>query len=137
MKNKHNKNKVSKEDGNGFLRIFLEDSFDSAHYLPNVKPGHKCSKLHGHTYRIRLDITGSVDELLGWIVDYADIKKAWEPVKLRIDHKCLNDLIPNPTCEILAQWIWKEIVEGMPEQAKLWSIQLRETEHCGVVLERV
>lgn len=106
--------------------IFIEDSFDSAHWLPSVPEGHKCSRMHGHTYRIRLEVTGEVGAETGWIVDYTDIKAEWSAVKSQLDHHLLNDLMPNPTCELIAAWIGAR----MPSVSK---IELRETVNCGVV----
>lgn len=114
------------------MRIFIEDSFDSAHFLPNVPEGHKCGRMHGHTYRIRLEVEGIVSDDSGWVIDYADVKAAWEPVKTKLDHQVLNGFIPNPTCELLALWIRDEL---QPQLAGLSGIELRETEHCGVILD--
>jgi len=116
------------------LSIFIKDSFDSAHFLPNVPRDHKCASLHGHTYRIRIDISGTVDELLGWIVDYATVKTVWEPIKAMLDHKTLNDTLPNPTCELIALWIKNKFDQGLPPQARLARLELRETASSGVVL---
>ena len=119
------------------MRIFIEDSFDSAHSLPNVRKTHKCYREHGHTYRIHLEFCGEVDEMLGWIVDYADVKAVWEPIKRRLDHHRLNEFIPNPTCELIAKWIVLKFQRSLPPQAELWRVELRETEHCGVVWELI
>lgn len=114
------------------MRIFIEDSFDSAHYLPNVPVWHKCHRTHGHTYRIRIEVAGAVDPVLGWVVDYSFVRAAWCVVKDRVDHHMLNEIteLENPTCELIAEWIWREL--SLPGLAK---IELRETEHCGVVYE--
>jgi 6-pyruvoyltetrahydropterin/6-carboxytetrahydropterin synthase len=116
------------------MRIFVEDSFDSAHRLPNVPPTHKCANIHGHTYRIRLEIGGDVDPRMGWIIDYRDVKSVWDAVKEKLDHRSLNyvDGLENPTCENIAAWIWDALKPDLPGLAR---IELRETEHCGVVLE--
>ena len=112
--------------------IFIEDSFDSAHWLPNVPAGHKCGTMHGHTYRVRIEVTGSVDEHTGWVsgCDYADLKTAWCSIKAELDHRCLNDVIPNPTCENIAERI-ALMLHPQPSR-----IELRETANCGVVWTR-
>ncbi len=110
--------------------IFFEDSFDSAHYLPWVPADHKCRNMHGHTYQIRLEIEGAVNEQSGWIMDYAVVREAWLPVKALIDHKCLNSILGNPTCELLADWI----AEKLSGSLTISRLELRETEHCGVVI---
>ncbi len=109
--------------------VFIEDSFDAAHWLPNVPLDHKCHRMHGHTYRIRMEVAGKVDPALGWIIDYSDLKEAWEPVKERLDHRALNDILANPTCELIAGYIANCI-------PMLSRIELRETVNCGVVWER-
>ena len=119
------------------MRIFFEDTFDSAHWLPNVPIDHKCHNLHGHTYKVRIEIEGDVGKNTGWIVDYAEIKNLWEPVKSRLDHHCLNEIIglENSTCEHLAFWIWTCL---LPESERPWRIsrlEIRETEHCGAIME--
>lgn len=117
------------------MRIFVEDSFDAAHWLPNVPVAHKCHNLHGHTYRVRIEIEGEINEATGWVTDYAVIKSGWEAIKEGIDHHNLNEIdgLENPTCEILATWIWRRLklfVWG----DKLARLEIRETERCGVVL---
>lgn len=115
------------------MRIFIEDSFDSAHWLPNVPEGHKCHNLHGHTYRIRLEFGGDLDPVMGWIKDYAEVKAKWDAVKAVLDHRCLNELpgLENSTCELLALWI----AERLRAVSWLTRIEIRETERCGVVLD--
>lgn len=114
------------------MRVLIEDSFDAAHWLPNVPVGHKCHNMHGHTYRIRIEVGGRIDPLLGWIEDYSIIKARWEAVKLLIDHKIINDVVPNSTCENLAEWIWKALHSvGIDNLERL---QLMETANCGVVM---
>lgn len=117
--------------------VFFEDSFDSAHWLPNVPVDHKCHNLHGHTYRIRLEFEGPIGPETGWVIDYAEIKKLWEPVKFILDHHCLNEIegLENSTCELLAQWIWLRF-KATPEGVWLSLLEVRETAHCGVILVR-
>lgn len=114
--------------------IFIEDSFDSAHYLPNVPSGHKCKRLHGHTYRIRMEVGGEVNQNTGWIIDYADVRRTWDSVKLFVDHRCLNEVegLENPTCENLGAYLLHRLRINLPN---LVAIELRETEHCGVRVE--
>lgn len=114
------------------MRIFIEDSFDAAHFLPNVPAQHKCHNMHGHTYRIRLEFEGEVGAVSGWVVDYADVKARWDALKLTLDHRTLNDIpaLSNPTCERIAEY-----VRGTLHSMGLARIELRETERCGVVLD--
>lgn len=116
------------------MTIFIEDSFDSAHFLPHVPDGHKCRRIHGHTYRIRIELSGRVGARSGWVVDYADVKLLWNSVKQTLDHFILNDIqgLHNPTCENLAAWVWDELSKYC---SGLSRIEIRETEHCGAVYE--
>lgn len=110
--------------------VFIEDSFDSAHFLPNVPDDHKCKRMHGHTYRVRMEFTGPIGESTGWVLDYDTFKKAWTPVKAAMDHRTLNDILPNPTCELLAQYIASSMGPMVSR------IEIRETVNCGVVWSR-
>lgn len=110
--------------------IFVEDTFDAAHFLPYVEPSHKCHNVHGHTYRVRLEIQGKVNNQ-GWVMDYAEVRQIWVAVKERLDHHCINNIpeLENPTAENIAQWIAIQLYLDLPG---LSCVELRETEHCGV-----
>ncbi len=81
--------------------------FDSAHYLPN-HPG-KCKNLHGHTYRLELELEGKVDKRTGMLIDFGDLKERVAPVIDRLDHRFLNDFLPTPTAENIALYLQKEV----------------------------
>ena len=85
--------------------------FEAAHRLPNVPVDHKCSRLHGHSFRVTLTIGGDVDPKLGWIVDFAEIARAWEPLHELLDHHYLNEVpgLENPTSENLAHFIAERV----------------------------
>jgi 6-pyruvoyltetrahydropterin/6-carboxytetrahydropterin synthase len=110
----------------GTTEIFREFTFEAAHRLPNLPPEHKCSRLHGHSYRVVVHVTGNVDPHLGWIMDFGDVKAAFKPLEHRLDHYYLNDIegLENPTSEVLASWIWERLKPGLPE---LSAITVRET----------
>jgi len=94
------------------IEISRTYEFQASHSLPNVPEGHKCKRLHGHTYRVRLTIKGNItNERLGWLVDYADMDAAWAPVYEALDHRHLNDIegLKNPTSEVLCVWIWSKL----------------------------
>ena len=114
------------------MEIFEEYAFEAAHRLPNVPAGHKCERLHGHSYRIEVHITGSVDEHAGWVRDFADLAGAMRPILDRLDHYYLNEIegLENPTSEVLARWIWARLQPVMPE---LSQIVVRETCTSGCV----
>lgn len=106
------------------MEIFKEFTFESAHHLPNVPDGHKCRRLHGHSFRVRLAVEGPVDPVTGWVMDFADLKAAFEPILKRLDHYYLNEIpgLENPTSEVIAKWIWAELKPTLPQlsEVKLW-----------------
>lgn len=108
------------------MQIYKEFSFEAAHRLPNVPAGHKCSRLHGHTFYVRLYVDGPVGEHSGWVMDFSDIKAAFKPLHDRLDHYYLNDIegLENPTSENLARWIWTQLKPTLP---LLSQIEVRET----------
>ena len=98
------------------MDIFKVFSIEAAHRLPNVPDGHKCARLHGHSFRIEIHVSGEPGAHSGWVMDYADIKAAFAPVFEQIDHHCLNDVegLDNPTSERLAIWVWDQLKPALP-----------------------
>jgi 6-pyruvoyltetrahydropterin/6-carboxytetrahydropterin synthase len=94
---------------------------EAAHRLPHVPPGHKCARLHGHSFRIEVHVDGALDPTLGWVMDFADIKAAFQPIFDRLDHHYLNDVegLENPTSERLAVWIWDRLKPRLPALARI------------------
>ncbi|MFG1757030.1 6-carboxytetrahydropterin synthase QueD [Micromonospora echinofusca] len=113
------------------MEIFREFTFESAHRLPQVPEGHKCARLHGHSYRVEVHVRGEVDASSGWVMDFGDIKAAFRPILDQLDHYYLNEVpgLENPTSEVLAQWIWAKLVDQLP----LSAIVVRETCTSGAV----
>jgi 6-pyruvoyltetrahydropterin/6-carboxytetrahydropterin synthase len=103
------------------VEIFKAFTLESAHRLPNVPADHKCARVHGHSFRIEVHVAGAVDPRLGWVMDFADLKRAFEPLFERLDHRYLNDVpgLENPTSENLARWIWRELQPGLPQLARV------------------
>jgi len=91
-------------------------SFEAAHYLPNVPEGHKCRRMHGHSFRGEVAVRGAIDPHIGWVIDFADLKKAVDPLVAQLDHYLLNEIegLENPTSELLAKWIWDRLVTKIP-----------------------
>jgi len=114
------------------MEIFKEFSIEAAHWLPHVPEGHKCRRLHGHSFRIEIHVSGSVDEHLGWVMDFADVKSAFMTIEDQLDHRCLNDIegLENPTSENLARWIWSRLQPALPALRK---VVVRETCTSGCV----
>ena len=99
------------------MEIFKSFTLESAHRLPNVPAGHKCARVHGHSFRVELHVSGPVDQHLGWVMDFADVKAAFDPFYRQLDHHYLNDVpgLENPTSENLAKWIWQKLKPGLPQ----------------------
>jgi 6-pyruvoyltetrahydropterin/6-carboxytetrahydropterin synthase len=108
------------------MELYKDFRFEAAHRLPNVPEGHKCARLHGHSFLVRLTISGDVDPHTGWLMDFDDIKNAFAPLLDQLDHYYLNDVpgLENPTSEILAKWMWDRLKPNLPELA---SVEIRET----------
>jgi 6-pyruvoyltetrahydropterin/6-carboxytetrahydropterin synthase len=103
------------------LDVFKTFSFEAAHRLPNVPEGHKCARLHGHSFRVEVHVSGPVESQTGWVMDFADIKAAYDPVRERLDHHYLNELegLENPTSENVARFIWNLLKPRLPGLTKL------------------
>jgi len=103
------------------VEIFKEFGFESAHRLPNVPVGHKCGRLHGHSFKVEVHVAGDVDPILGWVSDFAYIKAAFQPILDQLDHSYLNEIdgLNNPTSENLARWIWNRLVGRLPGLSQL------------------
>ena len=110
------------------MRVELEKDFslECAHFLPHVPEGHKCRRMHGHSFRAEVRVSGEVDAKLGWFVDYAVVKAAVEPLREELDHRTLNEVkgLENPTSELLAKWIWDRVKPKLPA---LTCVMVRET----------
>lgn len=103
------------------MEIFNRFALESARRLPHLPPEHPCARVHGHSFQIEVHVSGPLDPTLGWIVDFADIQRAWQPIQASLDHRYLNDVagLENPTSELLAQWIWKKLKTTLPGLSKI------------------
>ena len=103
------------------VKLTRDFTFEAAHHLPRAPEGHKCRRLHGHSFRVEVTVAGAVDVATGWFVDYAVIRDAMEPIRVQLDHYCLNDIagLENPTSELLAGWIWEQLKPRLPSLARL------------------
>lgn len=108
------------------VRLVREYRFEAAHRLPNVPEGHKCQRLHGHSFKVELAIAGPVDAHTGWFIDYGDLDELWQPLHDLLDHHYLNEVpgLENPTSEILARWVWDRI---KPKLDALVRVTVHET----------
>jgi 6-pyruvoyltetrahydropterin/6-carboxytetrahydropterin synthase len=111
------------------VKIARAFTFESAHRLPNVPPGHRCQRMHGHSYRVALTLDGPVDRHTGFVADFFDVEKTFQPVLDVLDHQCLNDVagLENPTAENIAAWIWRRAKPALPQLAR---VVVYETADC-------
>lgn len=108
------------------VRLRKTFSFEAAHDLPSFPEGHKCRRLHGHSFRFDVVVEGKVDPAKGYLIDYGQIKQIVDPLVRRLDHTYLNKIegLENPTSEMIAKWLWDHI---KPELTLLSRIIVRET----------
>ena len=108
------------------VRLVHEFRFEAAHRLPRVPAGHKCARLHGHSFRVEVTVAGPVREETGWLIDYGALDELWTPLGEVLDHHYLNDVpgLENPTSELLARWIWERLRPRLPE---LSAVTVHET----------
>jgi len=116
------------------MKISKEFDFDAAHFLPNTPVGHKCRRMHGHTYRVEVRLQGEPDER-GFLADYAEIAAAWATVDALLDHRVLNEVegLENPSTEVLAPFILNMLVDALP---LLHSIRVYESSTTWCEVER-
>lgn len=114
------------------MELFRVFQIEAAHRLPHVPAGHKCARVHGHSFLIEVHVAGPVDPVFGWVMDFADVKAAFQPLFDQLDHRYLNDVegLENPTSERLAQWVWHRLKPALP---LLDRVVVRETCTAGCV----
>ncbi|NKB31901.1 MAG: 6-carboxytetrahydropterin synthase QueD [Pseudomonadales bacterium] len=114
------------------MLIYKEFTFEAAHRLPNVPAEHKCARLHGHSFAVKVSVEGEVGASSGWVMDYADISAAFKPIRKQLDHYYLNEIagLENPTSENIAHWIWARLKPTLPE---LCAIEVKETCTSGCI----
>src|SRR5437763_1940476 len=97
-------------------RLTKDFTFEAGQRLPNVPPGHKCAKFHGHSFKVEISVEGEVDPGTGWIYDHAIIGESAKPLMEMLDHSYLNEIegLENPTIENMAAWLWNKLAPGCP-----------------------
>ena len=100
------------------MRVSLTKSFgfEAAHYLPSFPEGHKCRRMHGHSFRVDVVVEGDLPEGQHHLVDFGEIKALVEPLRRRLDHHLLNEIegLEHPTSERLAEWLWVRLHPALP-----------------------
>jgi 6-pyruvoyltetrahydropterin/6-carboxytetrahydropterin synthase len=114
------------------MDIFSRFHLECARRLTGLPAEHPCARLHGHSFQIEVRVTGPLDPVAGWVVDFADIQAAWQPIHAALDHRTLNDVagLENPTSEHLALWLWGKLKPALPG---LSEVQVMETASSGCV----
>ncbi len=110
------------------MDLLVEFVFSAAHRLPR-HPG-KCHRMHGHTYRLQVVVTGTPDPTSGLVVDFFDIEDVAGGVVATVKGTCLNDVLENPTAEAIVAWFWRAIAPRLPQLSEL---RLWETDNSCVV----
>jgi len=109
--------------------------FEAAHRLPYVDANHKCYRLHGHSFKVKISVANSIQtqgKNKGMVIDFADIKKYFKPIYKQLDHHYLNDIegLDNPTSENIAHWIWHKLSAKLPN---LYEVEVMETCNSGCI----
>ena len=109
-----------------FVRLTKQFHFEAAHWLPTFPEGHKCRRMHGHSFRVEVIVEGVVPEDQGYLIDFGAIKAALDPVIEALDHRVLNEIegLTNPTAEMLARWIYDRV---KPKVELLAAVRVYET----------
>ena len=116
------------------MEVYKDFRFEAAHFLPRVPQGHPCKRMHGHSYKVTFYFKGELDNENGWLMDFAEIKKAFAPLMQKLDHSVLNEIegLENPTSEMMAVWMWNNLLPVLPQLSK---IVVSETSTSGCVYE--
>jgi len=112
---------VAREASSKRVSVAKSFTFEAAHRLPNVPEEHKCGRLHGHSFRVEVVCEGEIDPTSGWLLDFAEIKRAFGPLYERLDHRYLNEIegLENPTAENIACWIWGHLKSSLPSLSRV------------------
>jgi 6-pyruvoyltetrahydropterin/6-carboxytetrahydropterin synthase len=116
------------------MKLLHTFEFSAAHNLSTLPADHKCSRVHGHTYVIRLEYDGPMTEPHGWVVDFGEVKDAWAPLHAMLDHRDLNTVLDNPTAESLSVYIATNLQEH-PTGDMLTAVEVWETPHSAARYE--
>ncbi|OAI41771.1 6-pyruvoyl tetrahydropterin synthase [Verrucomicrobia bacterium SCGC AG-212-E04] len=103
------------------FRLTKDFRFESAQTLPSAPAGHKCAKMHGHSFKVEISVEGEIDPATGWVYDHAKISAAMRPLVDQLDHAYLNDIpgLENPTIELMAIWFWQKLSPQLPGLAEI------------------
>ena len=117
-----------------YLSLAKTIRFEAAHWLPTFPEGHKCRRMHGHSFRVDVEVAGEVDPEKGYLIDFGEVKRLVQPIEDQLDHRLLNEIegLENPTAELLAKWIYDRIKPDLPMLAR---VRVHETCTTAVTYE--
>lgn len=117
------------------ITIAKQFTFDAAHHLPMMPEGHKCRRMHGHTYGVELQLRG-LPGANGLFVDYEDIATAWAPIHAELDHRVLNEIVglAVPTTEVLCLWLFGKLELELGEWLRV--VKVSESSTTWATLSR-
>ena len=106
--------------------VYKKFTIESARSLPNLPDNHPCKRVHGHSFKIIISLEGSINKKTGFVIDFSDIEKAFNPIKSRLDHVYLNDVegLENPSSENICVWIWDKLIIKLPEDKVYLSLKM-------------
>lgn len=108
--------------------VFKDFAFEACHSLPHLPLGHKCREMHGHSYRVRVYAAGPVNPTTGFVVDYAELSTAWQPLYRQLDHRCVDEIIRPSTSENIAKFVFDWMKQCIPQVCK---VVVNETATAG------
>ncbi|PWU16066.1 MAG: 6-carboxytetrahydropterin synthase QueD [Bdellovibrio sp.] len=98
--------------------VEIEHDFriESARFLPHAATSNPCSRMHGHSFLVRLRFAGPLDPKSEWLLDFAEIRQHAEPLLRELDHRVLNDIkgLENPTSENLCRYLYRQLKSRLP-----------------------
>jgi 6-pyruvoyltetrahydropterin/6-carboxytetrahydropterin synthase len=91
-------------------------TFEAAHWLPTFPDGHKCRRMHGHSFKVEIVVAGEVAPEKGYLIDYGEITAAVKPLEQALDHRVLNEIegLEIPTSEVIAKWVFDRLKPTLP-----------------------
>ena len=104
------------------MKIFRTYIFHAARFIPTLAKEHPCSNMHGHTFKIIIEVEGEINKETGFVMDFYDIDKIVKANIIdKIDHKILNEIpgLENPSSEYLSIWIWEHLISQLPLLSKV------------------
>ncbi|HEX8898063.1 MAG TPA: 6-carboxytetrahydropterin synthase QueD [Chthoniobacterales bacterium] len=98
------------------VRLTKDFQFEAAQTLPKAPEGHKCRRMHGHSFKVEISVEGETDPVTDWLYDHAKISDAMKPILQQLDHSYLNEIagLENPTIENMAAWFWERLEPHCP-----------------------